>query len=73
MTNEVFKALLRNSLLAEKYNISEQDIPNSFSEGINSKHQYVRILSKIFLAIVQGQTDRDLNITISQLFNDIKP
>jgi len=72
MTNEVFKSLLRNSQLAEKYNITEEDIPKSFSEGISSKHQHVKILSKIFLSIAQGQSDRDLNITISQLFNEIE-
>jgi len=72
MTSEVLKSLLADPEFAQKYNIEKDDIPSNYTQGLQSKNIYVKIICTILLQINQGASDKELNTRISQLFNEIK-
>lgn len=71
MTSEVLKALLADPEFAVKYNISPADIPKNYTQGLQSKNIYVKVICNLLLLINQGASDKDISIRISQLFNEL--
>lgn len=69
--DDILRSFLQHELLKNKYKLSENDLPNTVSEAINSEHPIVHVLGLIVDGLEHEQpcTDAVLRNTITQYLN----
>ena len=70
--DDILKSFLKHPVLAEKYEISEADLPSNVGDGINSKIPIIQAISFIVKNLEKRPqiTDKDLQTQIIQILNN---
>lgn len=72
--DDIIKTFLSHDLLKSKYKISNNEIPSSVKEGLNSDKTIIKAIAIIIESLESNNkvTDNTLRNTINQFLNDSK-
>ena len=70
--DDIFISFIKHELITEKYNLSDEDLPQTLQQGLNSEHTIIKAIALIVESTegINPMSDKALYGQITQFLNE---